>query len=74
MKTFRHKWEKNEKMHKELQAVWTEDSKKAAQENWEKLIKNLEARRGKFHQANQPKDEEEKEQYFENCYNFLTLS
>ena len=68
------KWEKNEEKYKKMQAEWTEEKEKEAGENWEKLAAKIrEAGRGVGKNGLRLNPEEEKEQYYRNCYNYLVL-
>ena len=65
----------NNKKYKVLKADWSEEKERAARESWEMLVeKTLEARRGTNQQTSQLIAEEEKGQYFRNCYNYILLT
>jgi len=58
-----------------MQADWTEEKEKEAGENWKKLVeKALGVKRGTGQGPIKLTDEEEKEQYYRNCYNYMLLT
>ena len=70
-----NKWNENEKLYAALKADWDEEKEKVTAENWEKLaVKIVEAGRGASKKGPQLSLEEEKEQYYINCCNYLLLT